>query len=404
MIRVAHLSDSHFDERGRLQDVVDVHRAFLRQAEDSAVDLIVHGGDLFERRSTPTERLAAAEFLLAASEIAPVFVSKGNHDAALDLDIFPMLKQAAHPVVIADRPSALPGSATEIPMLTMGNREVTFGMLALPWFARAHLVAGLDVDVDRGQTREMTIAAARRLLTAMRHEAARLRSVGAVPILVGHVMVAGSEVSTGQTLIGTTVELSPADLLEVGAAYVALGHVHLAQEWFDGRVAYSGSPNRCNFGEKEAKGWRLVTLTDEGEFVRNDFRELPARRIELLEIDFTQPLQRAHLSDGSEIRMPESVRGALVRFRYYIDAKDLHLVDSAALERKLLAVGAVEAKVEAMVVSSTRARAPEIVKAATLTEKVDQYLDAKEIRIDGEQRARVHQKVGVLEGGAHAAV
>jgi DNA repair exonuclease SbcCD nuclease subunit len=91
--------------------------------------------------------------------------------------------------------------------------------------------------VDAGETRELTIAAARELLIAIGAEATRLRGLGAVPVLVAHVLVGGSEVSTGQVLLGTTVELAPFDLAETGAAYLALGHVHKAQAWLGGRVA-----------------------------------------------------------------------------------------------------------------------------------------------------------------------
>ena len=407
MIRLAHISDSHFDERGRLEDVVAVHRAFLEQAKAAGVDLIVHAGDWFERRSTPLERLAVANFLEDASEIAPVFGVKGNHDVHLDLSLFPRL-DARHEVAIADRPTATPGSA-EVWKLS-GGRSV--GLLALPWFDKAHLVAGLDATTDAGMTRELTIEAARELLTCLRAEATRLRKTGAVPILVSHVLVGGSEVSTGQVLIGTTVELAPSDLLDVGAAYAALGHVHKAQEWHGGRVAYSGSPHRCNYGEPEAKGWRLVTLEDDGRFVSNEFMELPARRIVLLEADWTGDGAKKLRESGANAVCwglgtsgwrNEDLDGALVRFRYHVAPQDLHLVPVEAFEKVLLADGAHEVQLECVIEAETRVRAGEIVLARSTAEKVDAYLSAKQIEIDAATRVRVHAKLAEIEGGAHAA-
>lgn len=409
MIRIAHISDSHWDERGRLQDVVDVHRAFIDQARERDVNLIVHSGDWFERRSTPAERLAVADFLEAARDIAPVFGVKGNHDAELDLSIFPRLNVTDddQSLVIYDRPTAAPGSA-EVYELDepFDDHAPRLGLLALPWFDKAHLVSQLEASVDQEETRERTIAAAQNLLTCLRAEATRLRGEGIVPILVAHVLVAGSEISSGQTLIGTTVEIAPQDLLDVGAAYAAIGHVHKTQTWFDGRVAYAGSPHRCNFGEPEAKGWRLVTLDDDGGFLYNDFVELPARRIVRLELDYTEESMRAALlEDGIHpnffgLDVKRDVSGALVRFRYRIRPSDLHLVQEDLIASIFRADGAEEVRMEAVLVQEARARVPEIVEVQTTAEKVDAYLRAKGIDVGPAQVDRLHQKLGILEGGA----
>lgn len=386
MIRLAHTSDLHIDERGRLDDTVRVLEAFREQAAEAKVDLILIAGDLFERRSTPAERNVLADFLQTASAVAPVFVVKGNHDAKEDLEIFNHL-EVVNEVRLLDRPTAAPGSA----ITWMVNCGRMVGLLALPWFDKAYLVAGVDATVDAETTRQATIAAARDLLVCLRAEASRVRAVGAVPILATHIMLGGSVVATGQILIGQSVELSPSDLLEVGAAYVACGHIHKRQEWFGGRVAYSGSPNRCNFGESEPKGWNLVTLTDGGEFVSNEFRELPARRMVLIEEDWTDPDAVRRVSGTDD------VAGALVRWRYRIRAEDLHLVDEAAIRAGLEIGGAHEIVIEPVVVAETRARTPEIVKAQSTAEKLDFYLAAKGVVLEDAARARVHAKLATLE-------
>lgn len=415
MIKIGHIADSHFDERNRLQDTIDVHRAFLRQAREADVDLIVHSGDWFERRSTPAERITIADFLEDAMHIAPVFGVRGNHDVELDLSIFPRLDIGGDGVIIMGSPTAMPGSAKIYHLGDHSRRgkpggKTKLGLIALPWFDKAQLVAGLDATVDAEQTRQLTIEAAQDLLTCLRAEATRLRSEGVIPILVAHVLVAGSEVSTGQTLIGTTVELAPGDLLDVGVAYVALGHIHKAQQWFDGRVAYAGSPNRCNFGESEPKGWRLVTLTGEGEFVSNEFIELPAREIILLESDWSTDDRTERLRDSginicfaiSQKEKIKEIKGALVRFRYRIRSQDLHLVDEQAIEQIFIADGAEKVQIECVVKHDSTARAPEIVGLKSTTEKLDAFLKTKEIEVGEKQRERLHVKLSTLEGGTHA--
>ena len=379
MIRIAHLSDSHFDERGRLADVVAVHAAFLDQALAEHVDLIVHAGDWYERRSTPAERSAVADFLQAASRVAPVFGVKGNHDQPGDLDILPRLDSPDNPVEIVDRPGIY------------GSGHHRIEVCAIPWFDKAHVAALLPADAGAEAARLTTIQAAGLLLDSLRAQIAAAQASGPV-IVVGHLMVAGSETSTGQVIQGITVELSPADLHDLGASYVALGHVHKAQEWFGGRVAYSGSPHRCNFGEPEAKGWRLVTLEDDGTFVSNEFRELPARRMVRLEKDW-----RESVGQGEAIASPaelDAMKDALVRWRVQIRAQDLQHLDRGLVERFLIGAGAAEVQVEAVVEAQERARAPELARATTTADKVRAYIGSRGLDVEVD---RVLGKVAELE-------
>jgi exonuclease SbcD len=381
-IRIAHLADSHLDERNRLADNVGCLNAFLAGARERGADLIIHAGDFFERRSTPAERNVLADFLLAASEIAPVFGVRGNHDAPGDLEVFSML-DTAHPVTILDRPTVEPQGAVLI-------GPAPIAVLALPWFTKAHLCASLDASTPTTQTTELTIQAARTMLTALRAEAHRVRAEGGIPLLAAHVLVAGSEVSTGQTLIGTTVELSPSDLADVGCEYVALGHIHKPQSWLGGRVAYSGSTQRNNFGEPEAKGWNLVTLQD-GKLASVEFVELPARRIVLLERDWSISVTSA------DSLKSEDVAGALVRFRYRIRPGDLHLVDEDYHRFIFVENGAHEVKLEAVLVHEARVRSTEIVSAQATWEKVQAYWTAKGISLSDAEKDRVRDKLARIE-------
>jgi len=169
-----------------------------------------------------------------------------------------------------------------------------------------------------------------------------------------------------------------------------LGHIHLAQEWYGGRVAYSGSPHRCNFGEPEAKGWRLVTLTDEGEFVSNEFRELPARAIVLLEREFVA-------GEPFDLGPDEAIAGGLVRFRYHVRAEDLHLIEEDAIEAELRHRGAAEVQIEAVVEAQTRVRAGFIRNATSTGEKVAAYFCEKGVEVDEPTWDRLITKLGQIE-------
>lgn len=399
-IRLCHLSDSHYDETDRLEETIEIHREIVERAAEAHVDAILHAGDVFNRKSTPAERLVVRQFLREAAEVAPVVIVKGNHDAAQDLAIFDDFHRYRR-IRVIERPTE-PGNA----WILDGVPRDQIAVLALPWFDRAHLVAGFSAEVDAETSRRMTIDAARELLSVLAAEASRVAGLGLCPILVGHVMVAGSETGTGFIPVGTTVELSPHDIADVGAAYAALGHVHKAQDWLGGRVAYSGSPRRCNFGEPEQKGFRLVTIEGdpgEGRYeIENVFVPLrSARRIELLSIDLTgwpedccpsAPQLLAAFTD-------RQITDALVRLRYRIRPESLHRVDEAAIEVILRALGAYDVKIEAVLVHEARVRSTEIVSATSTWEKVLAYWSAKQIDVPEATRARVRQKLDEIERG-----
>jgi exonuclease SbcD len=402
-MRIAHISDSHFDERGRLKDDILLHEAFLNQALEEGVDLILHTGDLFERRSTPAERLAVKAFFEAAAEVAQVVLVKGNHEAQLDVDLWHQLRDTGRRVhVITGAVGATPGSAHIL------NVKATppIGILGLPWFDKAHLVAQLGAQVSQEKTRQLTIATAGKLLAGYVAEANRLRDEGIVPIMGAHVLVQGSEVSSGQTLIGTTVELAPGDLLDIPAAYIGLGHVHKTQTWEGGRMAYAGSPKRCNFGEPEAKGWRLIEIlhategrvlgggTMVSETITNEFRALPARPMirELISAEAASSIS------GERLREQRAdLIGAIVRVRYEGSEEILALIDKEVVEKAYLHAGAEEVKVEPILEDKKAVRVQEVREAGSVADKAVVFWNAKGLELHEPCEEELRSKIERLE-------
>lgn len=379
MIRVAHISDSHCDERGRLVDWRAVHAAFFDQVREFNPDLILHTGDLFERRSTPAERNAVADWLLACSDVCPVAIVQGNHDAPGDLDIFRHLG-GEYGITVFSRPTLALEDALHIP-IGLGRRLT---VLALPWFDRANVAALLPATSDQDRLRETTLDAARQLLAILRMVATAARNRGDFPILGAHVMVGGSETSSGQTLIGQSVEFAPAELADI-ADYVALGHIHKPQQW--DRVGYVGSPMAQNFGEDHPHGWNAVSI---GESVDVQFRELPGRRIRLFTAEF-DATGRLVNDDVDDVRSSD-----LVRIRYRVPAEALPLVDEARI-RALVGGEPAELKLEAVVLAETRARCSEITAVTSMFDKVLAYFDAKSIRLGDDQLDGIRAKLASIE-------
>lgn len=248
-MRLAHISDSHFNEHSRFKECCELHDIAVPLMKAEQVDLIIHTGDIYDRKSTPAERLAVCKWLVMAAEVAPVVICRGNHDAWDDLLILDGLK-TRHPVHVFQRPMGhTPGSVFMIQ---------PFMLAVLPWHDAAQLKASLPADADTRQVMETHQAVTERLVacfTASLQQAME-KFPDLCPVFMGHVDILGAEVSSGQVMQGSTVSISHTDLQRLPVAYAALGHIHKHQGW--DRVAYAGSPRRCNYGEPEAKGFMVV--------------------------------------------------------------------------------------------------------------------------------------------------
>src|SRR3989304_1330320 len=103
-MRLLHVADVHFDRTSRWEETLRLTQEIVEIAEREAVGLITIGGDIFERQSTPEERNAVAAWLEDLATFAPVVGVYGNHDSALDLDIFQRI-EAKHRIIFAARPA-----------------------------------------------------------------------------------------------------------------------------------------------------------------------------------------------------------------------------------------------------------------------------------------------------------
>lgn len=395
MPRVALIADSHFDSSSRWAECLRIHDWIAADLRDRRPDLIVHTGDVYERRSNPAERAAVVRWVQALAEIAPVLLVRGNHDAVGDLvGILPELR-TDHPVVVEEAAGVHVLGGVVVAALAWPRRAQLAAMAGALDVQSSHEL-GIDVlrDVLRGLERDSDKAALR--CDGVMEEAWTLRCT---PVLfAGHVMVRGSRTSAGQPLVGCDFELGLEDLGLVGADAYALGHIHQAQDWtIDGApVIYPGSPRRTAYGETEAKGYVLVDLTPGA--VTWERVETPAVPMVLIEdrwdsltemLDATWTV--AHYYSGAEIRL-----------RYTVSA-DHREAARAAIETRaegLRAAGAVDVKIEEVVEASTRARAPEVGAAAGLDDKLRALWEARDETPPEARAARLLERAHELEAMA----
>jgi exonuclease SbcD len=370
-MKIAVIADSHFDEAKRFDECIRLHTWIARDAMARGVDLVLHAGDVYERKSTPLEREAAAAWFQGMAEIAPVVIVRGNHDAVDDLPLLERL-EARHPIRVVQ------------------TAEVVFiagaAVACVAWPRKAALLAAAAADgKEVGE-----LAAGDALRAVLRGLGDQLEEHDGPRVLLAHAMVRGSVTSTGQPLVGCDMELGLEDLALARADAYALGHIHKGQTWdIDGAPCfYPGSPRRTAFGELESKGYTVLTI-DAYRCCDLEFVEAPATP--MIHLD-------GHFTLGSLERDFADPRGAEVRLRYTVaaDERDAARAAAAGAAEVLRSEGAVLVQVEEVVITETRSRTPEIARAVTLADKLEAFWSAKGFE-PGDRRAELLAKLNTVE-------
>jgi DNA repair protein SbcD/Mre11 len=269
VVRILFLADTHlgFDlpTRARIQrrrrghDFLANYATALKPALDGDVDLVVHGGDVFNRSRVPTSVAWQAFEPLArvADRGVPVYVVPGNHERGR----IPQLRFAQHPRIhIFGQPRTF----------TLDVRGVRVA------------IAGFPSERDDVRARFVDLV-----------EATAWRAVDAdVRLLCLHQCVEGATVGPANYTFTTAADVIRGADLPRGFDAVLSGHIHRHQVLttdLRGRplvapVLYPGSIERTSIAEaEETKGFLRVDVT-RGK-VDWRFHELPARPLVRHELD-----------------------------------------------------------------------------------------------------------------------
>lgn len=386
-MKIAIIADSHFDEGSRFDECVRIHDWIAEDAASRGCTSWLHAGDIYERKSTPKERASAADWVQRMADfVGPGVIVRGNHDAVGDLPLLGRLDTHGCGVSVVE----------DARVVRLGG--VSVACLAWPRRGNLHSLLGA---VDRDTVEAAAGDALRSVLRGLGEELAVSRPDDA-KILLSHAMVRDSRTSTGQPLVGCDFELGLHDLALAKADFIALGHIHLGQDWDVGGApaVYPGSPRRTAFGESEAKGYVVVEF-DGSRLVGWERVETPATPMIHLEGDHF-PDSGLELT-GMEHWFRSSLSGAEVRMRYRVqcDQRDAAKAAAGECRERFLAAGATNVKIEEQLLVEQRARAPEVAAAATLAEKLERFWGSKGFE-PGARRDALLGKLGELEASQHA--
>jgi len=412
-MKIAHTGDTHIRMAHKRWLTLDrALRDMVAQMREHEPDLIVHSGDLGEPNPTAQDLYCQAVFLQDLADIAPTIVVAGNHDSIEHLQVLARI-ETLHPLWISTSPDTLALADGQILQLSdLGLDEIESVDLvihALPWPAKGNLLARLP---EMPSSEESDQVARQLLLDIFRGFKAERETAGyeGPSILLGHLEVHGAKMDSGQPVAGPGLKVGVEDLKETGADGALLGHIHARQRLSDEtHVVYSGSPCRLTWGEAgaEGKGWGLLDF--DPAMARHDapvvyeWVDVPSPRLWTVEAEWESNLDNI----GENIvwqfvatKMDRDEAGALqklaepddeLRFRYHVPEDQREAAKEQA-EKEIASIWPGKREnvtVEAIVIPTDKARAPEIARLDDPSQMFDRWIAAEGHDLPEERRARL---------------
>jgi exonuclease SbcD len=263
-VKILHTSDWHVGKVLKGQSRVDEHLAVLAQVVEVArterPDLVIVAGDLYDTAApTPDATKIVTRALSALRGTgAQVIAIGGNHDNGPALDA---LRPWAEAAGIALRGTVRDSAAEHIIEGTTAGGE-RWRVVAVPFLSQRYAVRATEMyELTAAEATQTYADHVARLIAALTADFAQ---PGVVHLITAHLTVVGAQAGGGEreahTVLGYAV---PASVFPTGAHYVALGHLHRAQQVLGPcPIRYSGSPLAIDFGEEEnAPSVTIVEVT-----------------------------------------------------------------------------------------------------------------------------------------------
>lgn len=252
-MKFLHLADLHIGRRLNERSLLDDQRHILNQiiniAAEERPDAVLIAGDVYDKPVPPAEAVALCDrFLVGLTELGTqVFLIAGNHDSPERLAFGAQLMAGSglHVAPVYD------GEIRVVPLQdAFGTVEVCLLPFLKPTQARR---AFPDAEIE-----SYTDALAQALGTLGPKNGVRR-------VLLAHQFVTGAARSDSEEISVGGCDNVDAEVFD-DFDYVALGHLHRAQNIGDDRLRYAGSPLKYSFAEaNHEKSVTIVELANPGE-------------------------------------------------------------------------------------------------------------------------------------------
>ncbi len=252
-MKFLHLSDLHLGKRvnetSLLDEQLHILQEILRLADEECPDALLISGDVYDKSVPSGEAVQLFDDFLSELSVRKirVLIISGNHDSAeriafggriLDkggVHVSPVYDGKMQPVLLSD-----------------AYGEVAFYLM--PFLKPAQVRRFFE-----GETVENYTDAVRLVIRSMDLDTERRN------VLLAHQFVTGAQRSESEDVTVGGLDNVDASVFS-GFDYVALGHLHRAQDCGAAHIRYCGSPLKYSFSEaNDSKSLTLVELGPKGK-------------------------------------------------------------------------------------------------------------------------------------------
>ncbi|MDO9142556.1 MAG: exonuclease SbcCD subunit D C-terminal domain-containing protein [Methylobacter sp.] len=255
MLRLFHSADWHLGHHLHGISRQREHQQFLDwlldELDTKQADALIVAGDIFDSANPSSAAQAQLyNFLVSAKSRLPnldIVLVGGNHDSASRLDAPASILNALGVTVVGglsrDAQGAIDWERLLVP-LTNTDGEIKAWCGAMPFLRNADLPTEPDSDPLIAGMKSLYAE----LFAQLQQKAGNAESL----ILTGHCYMVNGALSelSERKILGGNQHALPVELFPDDIAYVALGHLHLAQKvGANEHIRYSGSPIPLSFDE-----------------------------------------------------------------------------------------------------------------------------------------------------------
>ena len=275
-MKFAHLSDLHLgkylNQYSLMEDQEYILKQIIQRIREQDVDVVLVSGDIYDRAVPPGEAVALFDDFLSelAEDQRKVCIISGNHDS-------PERIAFASRLIAASGVYLSPVYQGEIQPVRLEDSYGPVNIYMLPFIKPVHVRHFFPEEEIHSYT-----DAVRSAITHMSVDG-RERNV-----LLAHQFVTGASRSDSEDISVGGLDNVDADVFD-HFDYVALGHLHRAQNVENNRIRYCGTPLKYSFSEcKDEKTVTIVELGNKEDILIDTVPLVPLRDMIELEGEFRE--------------------------------------------------------------------------------------------------------------------
>jgi exonuclease SbcD len=274
-MKFIHISDLHLGKRlhetSLIEDQAEILKQIVKMIDDERPDGVLIAGDVYDKSSPSAEAVQLFDVFLAELALRKLrtFVISGNHDS-------PERIAFGGRIMGASGIHLSPVYDGRVEAITLTDTYGEVNVYMLPFVKPAHVRRHYADEEIASYTDAVRVAIAKMGVDEQKRN-----------ILITHQFVTGATRSDSEETVGGTDNVD-ATVFD-GFDYVALGHLHGAQNCGGERIRYCGTPLKYSFSEaNDKKSVTVLEIKEKGTLCLKTLPLIPLRDLRKIKGTFAE--------------------------------------------------------------------------------------------------------------------